>query len=117
MTIFADDVFTAIPGNFFSFFVKVENPPAHVVGNDAILHIVQDPFQIFSVGQYVVDGQGVHFRSICSRKTEVTDIETAHARDRATCDKRGQDNIKSGIVQPKWNGVKRVNRGKNHRDQ
>jgi hypothetical protein len=47
MTIFADDIFPSIPGNFFGLFVEEKNTAVQVVGDDAILHIVQNPFQIF----------------------------------------------------------------------
>jgi hypothetical protein len=88
VAIFAEDIFPAISGNRFGLLVEVKNAPVQVMGDDAIFHIVQNPFQVFPVGQYVVDGQRAHFRSTFNLRTGIPVIEVAPAHDRAAVEKR-----------------------------
>ena len=50
MAIFADHIFPAVSGNLFGLPVEVKNASVHIMGDDAIFHIVQNSFQVFPVG-------------------------------------------------------------------
>jgi hypothetical protein len=72
MAVLAENFFSTIPGNLLGSSVKVEDPSIQVMGDDAIFHIVQNPFKVFSVGQDVVDGKLAHVFCGCSERSSHT---------------------------------------------
>jgi hypothetical protein len=52
MAVSAQNLISAVPGDLFGCRVEKKDFSIHIMGNDAILEIVQDPFQIALPGGY-----------------------------------------------------------------
>jgi len=61
VAVFSQDLFPGKSGNPFGFFIKKQNPPFQIVGDDSFLEVIQNPFQGFSTGYEPIDTQSRAF--------------------------------------------------------
>ena len=76
------------------FLVKKKDAPVEIVGDDAVLHIVQNALEIAAVQKNIVDARGLHFSSdFCWRKGNAGFAKREPARVRMPCERRAYDSI------------------------